>query len=185
MMSPALTSALRWLLPVVLAAALAVGGLGVLWWKLEPIAEYLGVPAGERLDIVRVYLLAVGGGLLIWQVSIANRRATSAERVAELTELGNITDRMNSAIANLGSENAVVRIGALYQLHHIAIDAPSYRRTVYELVRSHFNLIASTMDDSALIDSPLSAELSAIARMLYQRIADGGVYHDQDEENGR
>ena len=156
-----------------------------MWWKLAPIAAYLGVPAGERLDIVRVYLLAVGGGLLIWQVSIANRRAAAAERTAELTALGNITERLNAAIGNLGNENSVVRIGALYQLHHIAIDAPDYRWTVFNLVWAHSRLIENAITDKSEFDGQLSAELDTVTRMLYQRIEDGGVYYDQDEENGR
>ena len=184
-MSPGFSGVLRWLLPVAAAAILAVAGLLILFWFLEPVAARLGVPSDKKIDIVRVYLLAIGGGLLIWQVFIANRRASAAERTAELTALGNITERINAAIEHLGSDNPVVRIGALYQLHHIARDAPDYRQTVFELIRTHLNLVDSTIDYNAEIDSPLSAELATIVRMLNQRIADGGVYYAQDEENGR
>ena len=178
--------ALRPLAPVALAGMLAVGGLALLWWFLEPAAARLGLPPEERLDLVRVYLLAVGGALLIWQIAVANRRASSAERVAELTELGNITDRLNAAIANLGSDNSVVRIGALYQLHHIAIDAPDYRRTVFELVKAHYYLIAAQMDTALESDAKASVELVAVSRMMWQKIDDGGVYYGSESaENGR
>lgn len=172
-MWPGFSGVLRWLLPVATAAILAVAGLVLLWCFLEPVAAHLAVPADKKIDIVRVYLLAVGGILLIWQVSIANRRASSAERVAELTALGNITERLNTAIEHLGNDNSIVRVGALYQLHHIAMDAPDYRRTVFELVEAH----------SELID-PLSDEWDTLTRMLNQRMVDGGVYYDQDAENG-
>lgn len=175
---------LRWLLPVLAAGILVVAGLALLWWFLTPIADRLGVAEANRLDIIRVYLLGAGGLLLIWQIAVANRRASSAERVAELTELGNITDRLNAAIANLGSTNPVVRIGALYQLHHIAVDAPDYRRTAFELVKRHAVLMAPQPD--AVIDAQRTVELDTIAWMLYQKIAEGGVYYGQEmDEMGR
>ena len=177
---------LRWLLPVVTAALLVVAGLALLWWFLAPIADRLGVAEEERLDIIRVYLLAAGGLLLIWQIAVANRRATSAERVAELTALANITDRLNAAIVNLGSANPVVRIGALYQLHHIAVDAPDYRRTVFELVKHHSDLIAPQPGAELEIDAQQAVERDAVAWMLHQKVAEGGLYYGpEDEEMGR
>ena len=177
---------LRWLLPVVTAGLLVVAGLALLWWFLPPIADRLGVADEDRLDIIRVYLLAAGGLLLIWQIAVANRRATSAERVAELTALANITDRLNAAIVNLGSANPVVRIGALYQLHHIAVDAPDYRRTVFELVKHHSDLIAPQPGAELETDAQQAVEQDAVAWMSHQKVAEGGVYYVQEiAENGR
>ena len=180
-MPPELSGVLRWLLPVAAVAVLAVGGLAVLWWFLEPIASYLGVADDERLDIVRVYLLAVGGGLLIWQVSIANRRASSAERVAELTELGNITERFNAAIANLGSDNSVVRIGALHQLHHIARDAANYRSTAHELLIAHLAGISDSILDPIQLSEQSSVEYETVFRMLREFYESQGVFYEEEE----
>ena len=177
---------LRWLLPVVAAGLLIVAGLALLWWFLAPIADRLGVAEDDRLDIIRVYLLAAGGLLLIWQIAVANRRASSAERVAELTALANITDRLNAAIVNLGNENPVVRIGALYQLHHIAVDAADYRRTVFELVKSHSDLITPEPDAELGRDDQRTVELATVAWMLYQKVDEGGLYYGpENEEVGR
>lgn len=177
---------LRWLLPVLAVGILVVAGLALLWWFLEPIADRLGVAEADRLDIIRVYLLGAGGLLLIWQIAVANRRASSAERVAELTELGNITDRLNAAITNLGNEKTVVRIGALYQLHHIAVDAPDYRRTAFELVKSHAELITPEPAAASETDAQQRVELDTVAWMLYQKVAEGGVYYGQEmDEMGR
>ena len=177
---------LRWLLPVVAAGLLIVAGLVLLWWFLPTIADRLGVAEDDRLDIIRVYLLAVGGLLLIWQIAVANRRASSAERVAELTALANITDRLNSAIVNLGNENPVVRIGALYQLHHIAVDAADYRRTVFELVKHHAALMSTEPDSDSEIDAQQAVEQDAVAWMTHQKIAEGGLYYGpENEEMGR
>lgn len=134
-----------------------------------------------------MYLLGAGGLLLIWQIAVANRRAASAERVAELTALANTTDHLNNvAIANLGSENPVVRIGTLYQLRHIAVDAAHYRRTVFELVKSHADLIAPEPDGESGIDVQQAVELVTVARMMYRKVGDGGLYYGSaNAENGR
>jgi hypothetical protein len=166
---------LRSITPLAVGAVFAVAGLGILLWKLDTVALYPGLPRNEKLDTVRVYLLAVGGALLILQIYIANRRATSAERTAELTALGNITERMNSAIGNIGSEQKVVRIGGLHQLHHIARDAPEYRLTVFELMNIHSRLINREENED---------EWDITARMLHQNIRDGGVYYDPNAEDG-
>jgi len=173
--------ALRRLAPVALAGTLALGGLALLWWCLEPAAARLGLPAEERLDLVRVYLLAVGGALLIWQIAVANRRASSAERVAELTELGNVTDRLNAAIANLGSDNSVVRIGALYQLRHIAIDAPGYRRTIYGLLIAHLAGISDSVPDAAQLSGQPAVEYETVLRMIRGIDDAEGVFYEEAE----
>ena len=141
-------------------------GLGLLWWKLDAIACYLGVPPNQKLDIVRVYLLGVGGGLLIWQVSVANRRATSAERVATATELGNITDRFHAAIANLGSTDLLVRVGAYHQLNHIARDAPDYRETVLGLLQARLSRISNSVSNPTQLSSDLSVEYETVYRLI-------------------
>ena len=180
-MPPGFGGLLRWLLPIVAAAIFAVAGLVILWWFLEPIADSLGVPADERIDIVRVYLLTVGGGLLIWQVSIANRRAASAERVAELTALGNITGRLSAAIEHLGSGEALVRIGGIYELHHIAGDAADYRTTVLELLRAHLEGIADSVSEVAEISSQRSVEYETVLRVIRQMYVERGVYYEEEE----
>lgn len=176
----------RWLLPIGAAALLAIAGLVILWLFLEPVAIRLRVPEQERLDIVRVYLLAVGGGLLIWQIAVASRRASSAERVAALTEVGNITERLNAAVANLGNDSTVVRIGALYQLHHIARDAADYRGTVYRLLRAHLAGISASVSDVAQLDGQPAVEYRTVWRMIGEMTELQGVFYEEEknEEDG-
>ena len=178
-MSPRSNSVLGRLLPTAVVAMLAVGGLGVLLWRLDTVVCYLGLSANEKLDIVRVYLLAVGGLLLILQIHISNRRADSAERTAQLTALGNITERLNQAIDNIGSSEAVKRTGALYQLHHIAREAPDYRLTVFRIAEARLRSIAAEIESSSDADSTLVAEMDTITEMLYQRIDAGGLYYGE------
>ena len=180
-MPPASDGILRWLLPVAAAAILAVAGLVILWWFLDPIAVRLGVPADQKIDIVRLYLLAVGGFLLIWQIYVANRRAASAERVAELTALGNITGRLSVAIEHLGSDEALVRIGGIYELHHIAGDAVAYRTTILELLRAHLESIVDSVSDVAEMSSQKSAEYETALRVIRQMYVERGVYYEEEK----
>ena len=153
-------------LTVTLAAVAIVAGLAAIWFFLEPIAKQFGLPEADRLDIVRTYLLAVGGVLLIWQVSIANRRASSAERIAELTALSNITERLNSAIEHLASDDPIVRIGALYQLHHIALDSPEYNAAVLDMLRAHLEGTLASVSDVAELTGQIRREHTTVSRML-------------------
>ena len=149
-----------------LVALAAVAGLVAIWFFLEPIAERFGLPEADRLDIVRMYLLAVGGILLIWQISIANRRASSAERIAELTALGNITERLDSAIEHLASNDPIVRIGALYQLHHIALDASEYRVTILDMLHAHVEGIFESVSDVTELTGQSRREHTTVSRMI-------------------
>ena len=153
-------------LTVALAAVAIVAVLVMIWFFPEQIAAHFGLPEDKRLDIVRTYLLAVGGLLLIWQVFIANRRASSAERIAELTALGNITERLDSAIEHLASDNPIVRIVALYQLHHIALDAPEYRVTVLDMFRAHLEGILVSVSDVTKLTGQLHREHTTVSRMV-------------------
>lgn len=81
------------------------------------------------------YLL--GGGLLIWQVRNASRRATAAEKVAEATESGNVAERFKNAIEHLGNEATSVRLGGIYALQNIAEENKKYREQIFNILCAH------------------------------------------------
>jgi uncharacterized protein YjbI with pentapeptide repeats len=47
-----------------------------------------------------------------------------------VTELGQITDRYNAAVTNLGSSSVDIRLGGIYALQHVMQDDPLYQPTV-------------------------------------------------------
>lgn len=157
---------MRWLLPVAIVAVLAVGGLAVLLWQLDSVAESLGVPDDKQLDIVRVYLLAVGGWLVIWQISIANRTAKTVSENNRLMARRDIAERVAKAIDHLGSPHSIVRIGGAYQLHHIARDEPEYRRTAFDL-----------LNELVIRATATARERDIYLRMLATDVEHGGVYY--------
>ena len=79
----------------------------------------------------------VGGGFLIWQLRISNRRATAAEKTATLIEKGNITERFKSAIEHLANTSDSVQIGGIYTLYHIAKEAKEYKEAVLKILIAH------------------------------------------------
>ena len=86
----------------------------------------------------------IGGGLLILQIYVSNRRATAAEdtakvmqKTAESTEKGNIDERFKNAIEHLGHPSASSRLGGIYALHHIAQEADEHRERVFDILCAH------------------------------------------------
>ena len=95
--------------------------------------------AGDSPILQRLQFAAymVGGGFLIWQLRISNRRATAAEKTATLIEKGNITERFKSAIEHLANASDSVQIGGIYTLYHIAKEAKEYKEAVLKILIAH------------------------------------------------
>jgi uncharacterized protein YjbI with pentapeptide repeats len=56
---------------------------------------------------------------------------TATQQQLTVTELGQITDRYNAAVANLGNDGDIdIRLGGLYALQHVMQDYPPYQSTV-------------------------------------------------------
>ena len=93
--------------------------------------EWIGQDASvlERLQFA-AYL--VGGGFLILQLRISDRRATALEK-------GNITERFNNAIEHLTHSSEAIRIGGIHTLYHIAEEASEYKDAVFGILTSHLH----------------------------------------------
>jgi hypothetical protein len=86
-------------------------------------------------------LVAVGALIFTW-VSI-NRTTDATNRQLGIAEQGQVTDRYNAAITNLGSPSVDVRLGGIYALQRIMQDSPRDQPTVVAVlcafVRNHPN----------------------------------------------
>ena len=117
------------------------------WWGELPIRVKLCLFIGTFVALIITWFFCpdfakfigymIGGGLLTLQILAYNRRATAAEKTAELTERGNIAERFKIAIEHLGRESASIRLGGIYTLHHIAHEAEEYRERVFEILCAH------------------------------------------------
>jgi uncharacterized protein YjbI with pentapeptide repeats len=64
----------------------------------------------------------------------------TTQQQLHLTEQGQITDRYNRAVEQLGHEKAPVRLGALYSLERLAQDNPEYRQTVIDVFCAYLRM---------------------------------------------
>ena len=122
----------------------------------------------------------IGGLLFFWQIYVAGRRATAAEKTAELTEKGNIAERFKNAIEHLGNDSVSVRLGGVYALHHIAQEVEDYRKRVFEILCAH---IRETTTDTAYkprnVDSEKikpTIEIQSILNLLFNETQGKEIY---------
>jgi hypothetical protein len=64
----------------------------------------------------------------------------TTQQQLNLTEQGQVTDRYSRAVEQLGHQKALVRLGALYSLEHLAQDNPNYRQTVVGVVCAYLRM---------------------------------------------
>lgn len=141
------------------AATLAVAMLAIFWapgWSFLvdsqlDAADKVAAESNVRDAGLRVAIAigALSAAVLGWgrlelarrdhrlAVEAALRQAEAqslAVRAQEATETGLITDRYRSAVEQLGSMDAAVRLGGLYSLQRIANDSDDDESTVYEVI---------------------------------------------------
>ncbi len=145
---------------VIVVCVLAAAGLAVafIWPFTDLIAAHdVGRIAGSQRalqlqaarEAVRTQLLTLAAGSLAagalvftaWNVTLYRSNLTLYRRTNEITEQGQVTDRYNRAVEQLGSDKLDVRIGGIYALERVARDSPRDHPTVMEVltafVREH------------------------------------------------
>ncbi len=134
------------------------------------------------LEIAKFTAYLIGGGFLIFQVYVSNRRATAAEETAkvmqktvELTEKGNVAERFKNAIEHLGNDSASIRLGGVYALHYIPRVESDYRRRVFEILCAHIRE-TTTQEEYILKYKQPSIEIQSILNLLFIEDQDGEVY---------
>lgn len=98
--------------------------IAYLWWCVNK-------------EFAEFFIYIIGGSLIISQIAISNRRATAAEKTADLTEKNNLYEHFNDAVKNLGHDSTAIQLGGIYALHHIAKQEKDYRERVFEILCAH------------------------------------------------
>ena len=151
--------------------ATLVLGAGALFFAWLAYSAYSGLEespenkANWALEFLKFYAYVVGGIILIWQVRIANRRATALEKTAALGEKGNITERFKNAIEHLANKSESIRIGGIYGLYHVAREANEYVDAVCKILCVHARII-TTKPKYAKNKEP-TQEIAAILDILF------------------
>ena len=152
---------------------LFVGFLFFAWLAYNTYSGMEALPkdeAARTLEWLKFYAYVVGGIVLIWQVRIANRRATALERTAALGEKGNITERFKNAIEHLGGESESIRMGGIYGLYHVVRESRGYADTVLKILCAHAK---SVMAEPGYTEKEKpSNEIAAILDVLFPVIPD-------------
>ena len=144
-----------------------VVGAGALFFAWLAYSAYSGLEespenkANWALEFLKFYAYVVGGIILIWQVRIANRRATALEKTAALGEKGNITERFKNAIEHLANESESVQIGGIYTLYHVAREAEEYKDAVLKIILAHLRKITAGKEE------PVNEVVKAILDVLF------------------
>jgi hypothetical protein len=110
----------------------------------------------QAIGTLLVGIAAIAALVFTWQSVNATNRQLQA------TEQGQITDRYNAAITNLGSPSVDVRLGGIYSLQRIMQDSPRDQPTIVAVlcafVRDHARAAAVKTVHSPTASSPTDIE---------------------------
>lgn len=94
------------------------------WWKFWGVNKGTKATASEVLRNLGIIVAAfVGLGVAWWRADSASDQATIANKQANLTEQGQITDRYTKAVEMLAGDSLRTRVGAVYALARISQDS--------------------------------------------------------------
>ena len=118
-----------------------------------PVTRYSMLDRIQAIGTLLVGLAAITALLFTWQsINVTNGQLQVAQQ-------GQITDRYNAAITNLGSPSVDVRLGGIYALQRIMQDSPRDQSTVVAVlcafVRDHATAV--TVRSTSPLASPYTS----------------------------
>ncbi|WP_326599194.1 pentapeptide repeat-containing protein [Streptomyces sp. NBC_01803] len=101
-----------------------------------------GLDWARRIELASVILASLVAAIGLWYSNIQVRQELGINRDQLLvTQEGQITDRYNAAVTNLGDDATDVRLGGIYALQRIMQDSPRDHRTISNVlaafIRTH------------------------------------------------
>ncbi|MEA3048528.1 MAG: hypothetical protein QOG84_364 [Sphingomonadales bacterium] len=158
------------------------------WWMLA----FWTKDSSSVRDLVFVVASIIGGALLLWRTINHDRQTKAVQSNARTAAQGHITDRINKAIENLGTErrkvfdnqevsepNLEVRIGAIYALERIAQDSERDHIPIMETLCAYIreNAPASSAQESDYLEEHVN-------KILFDRslLLEGGRYKLLNEQ---
>ena len=158
--------AVRWFLGAVatsLVVAAFIALIGPLsWWLVRTDSDHLPAVQLPMLKDTRALLVQAAAGLFV-----AAGLAITA-RTYILSREGQLTTRFGQAIQLLGSDQADVRVGAIFALERISADSPRDQQTIVETLQTFLRAHAAISDTPKSGSVPTS-DVQAAARVLTRR----------------
>ncbi|MXY71289.1 MAG: pentapeptide repeat-containing protein [Acidobacteriia bacterium] len=169
-----------------LAAILVAIMVAVVFCDLNDHYGLLGVTT--KPDALKFLGIAVGGVLVAIQALASHRRAGAMEgsmaaqadavkaQTAAVnqqvkanlhTEAGLRQDRLKNAIGHLGADSMSMRLGAAYELFHLASDSSVYCHSAHDILCAHIRQVTSNEEYREQFRTEPSVEIQSLLSLLF------------------
>lgn len=138
-------------------------------YGFQTIRSYIGVT--EKIEILKLLGIALGGVLLMIQANISNNRNKISER-------GLNQERLKVAIEHLGSDKDSIRLGALYELFHLAKNTSDLRNTICDIICAHIRDTTNCEEYKTKYEKKCSTEIRTAIDLLFNNITFNGCQKD-------
>lgn len=151
--------------------------------KKKKRSAWAGLASGIGTASTLITSLAATAALLFTGLSLQQTREQNT-----LAESGQITDRFNAAVTNLGSGNETIRIGGIYALQRIMQDSPRDQPAAIQVlaafIREEAPYKGTTPTPAAQAPAPAIDVQTALTVLATRNPgADGGTQVDLDATN--
>ncbi len=126
---------------LVLALMVAAGAGLLLWWGLgRPDFRGGTLNPRERLELIKIALAVTGGigGVVALVVAYRRQQLNEAEHLREATKLFN--ERYASAVDQLGSDKAAIRLGGVYAMAGLSDDWEAGRQKCIDVLCAYLRM---------------------------------------------
>ncbi len=97
-----------------------------------------GLDWARRIELVSILIASLVAVAGLWYSSVQTQQANDqARQERALTKEGQITDRFNAAVGNLGDEADEVRLGGIFALRRIMEDSPRDQPAVVDVLSGY------------------------------------------------
>ncbi|MFJ3164391.1 pentapeptide repeat-containing protein [Streptomyces kanasensis] len=172
------TPPIRWWWVVLAFSAVAAAvwiTMANLWPETDHITDSLD-RTRQRNEIVRTALAAGAGVGAAITVLLTFRRQHHHEMATEKTEHDayerRVTELYTTAVEQLGSPHAAIRLGGLYALERLGQTAPDHRQTIVNVICAYLRMPYTPPADTTPRHDPQPAALSR-ARQAIQALTHG------------
>ena len=135
----------------------------------RPAVAYFGRLLGliEKNEILSFLGIGMGGVLVTLQAVASYKRAKAMEDTVTNSEHGRSQERLKNAIEHLGNDSDSVRLGARYELFHLAKDSSDLRESVLDILCAHVRGTTRSQDYQQQHSSEPSEEVQSLLTLLF------------------
>ena len=176
-----------------LAVILLLTMAAVVFRDLEDYYHLLGL--NQKSEVLKYLGVSMGGVLVAIQALASHKRAKAMEaavskqaaavriqagmveaqaeavkqhaKANQHTEEGLRQERLKDAIGHLGHDLMSVRLGAAYELFHLASDTEGYRDTVHDILCGHIRQTTHTEEYRSQFRTEPSVEIQSILSLVF------------------